>query len=103
MNPRRNPDQEEPAVTALVGIGCDRPSGIEADAVEPTNAELDDIDAEWPVIAAELDLLDVQLAIMDGVGPMDEFEVRRLRHARRAVIRATLAYAQHLANARRAA
>ena len=71
---------------------------------EPSPADLAAIEDEWPLIAAELDLLDVQLAIIGGTGRVDELEVRRLRHARNAVIRKSLAYYLHRsATARRAA
>jgi hypothetical protein len=88
LNPRTAPELQEP---------------IDLASAEPTDAELDAIDVEWPLIAAELELLDVQLAIMAGAGPLDDFEVRRLRHAQREVIRAALAHVQHLAHSRRVA
>lgn len=58
---------------------------------EPTAEDLAQIDDEWPLIEAELDLLDVQLKMLDRTGPVDGLEVRRLRHARTAVIRETVA------------
>lgn len=58
----------------------------------PTPADLAEIEREWPLIEAELELLDVQLSILNGAGRVDDLVVRRLRHARQAVIREALAH-----------
>ncbi len=67
---------------------------------EPTTAELAAIDAEWPLIAAEMDVLDAEITIMcaadrGGPSPMDW---RRLRRAEAAVTRtaAVLAARPHV-------
>ncbi|MFF4879720.1 DUF6284 family protein [Micromonospora sp. NPDC000668] len=57
---------------------------------EPTAADLAAIDAEWPLIAAELDLLDAEIAMLyaeDHGGP-SPLDWRRLRRAEARVIRA---------------
>ncbi|MEV8365908.1 DUF6284 family protein [Streptomyces niveus] len=54
--------------------------------IEPTDAELDAIDLEMQLIAAEVDLLDVQIICMDR--PANEVDGRRLRRARRRVLAA---------------
>ncbi|UQU65098.1 DUF6284 family protein [Couchioplanes caeruleus] len=56
---------------------------------EPSPAELDAIEAEWPLIAAELDVLDAEIAIINaadrgGPAPLDW---RRLRRAEARVTR----------------
>ncbi|MEV7613795.1 DUF6284 family protein [Streptomyces sp. NPDC089799] len=58
---------------------------------EPTDAELDAIELEMPVISAEVDELDVRIALLDRVPT--ELDERRLRRARRRVLaeRRTLA------------
>ncbi|MFB6952911.1 DUF6284 family protein [Streptomyces niveus] len=54
--------------------------------IEPTDAELDAIELEMPLITAEVDLLDVQIICMDRSG--NELDARRLRRARRRVLAA---------------
>ncbi|WP_327033920.1 DUF6284 family protein [Micromonospora ureilytica] len=57
---------------------------------EPTAADLAAIDAEWPLIAAELDLLDAEITLIyaeDHGGPT-ELDWRRLRRAEARVTRA---------------
>ncbi|MDP9797463.1 hypothetical protein J2S43_005975 [Catenuloplanes nepalensis] len=56
------------------------------DLDEPTGADLDAIDAEWPRIARDLDALDAEIRAL-GVVP-DEFYWRRVRAAE---VRATRA------------
>ncbi|MBN0044150.1 hypothetical protein JS756_08500 [Streptomyces actuosus] len=51
-----------------------------ADFMEPTDAELDAIEQEMPVILAEVDLLDVQIKALDR--PVNEVDARRIRRAR---------------------
>jgi hypothetical protein len=55
----------------------------------PTSAELDAIEDEWPLIAAELDVLDAEITLINagdhgGPSPLDW---RRLRRAEARVIR----------------
>ncbi|KOV66348.1 DUF6284 family protein [Streptomyces sp. MMG1121] len=62
-----------------------------ADWNEPTDAELDAIEQEMPLILADVDLLDAQIIALDRTP--NELDVRRIRRARRRVLteRATLA------------
>lgn len=53
---------------------------------EPTPEELAAIEAEWPVIAAELELLDVELELLGR--PASPLDARRLRRATRRVLAA---------------
>lgn len=58
--------------------------------VEPTPADLAAIESEWPLIAAELDLLDAEITLLyaeDRGGP-SEFDWRRKRRAEARVTRA---------------
>ncbi|MCX5458810.1 DUF6284 family protein [Streptomyces sp. FT1] len=59
--------------------------------MEPTAAELAMIEAEAPLIAAEVDELDTVIALMDR--PANELDTRRVRraHARVLAARAALA------------
>ncbi|QJT01240.1 hypothetical protein G9272_13665 [Streptomyces asoensis] len=57
-----------------------------ADWIEPTNAELDAIELESPLILAEVDLLDAQIKAMDH--PENEVDTRRIRRARNRVLNA---------------
>ncbi|MFI2431761.1 DUF6284 family protein [Streptomyces sp. NPDC018693] len=57
-----------------------------ADFMEPTDAELDAIEQESPVILAEVDLLDAQIKAMDR--PVNEVDARRIRRARNRVLAA---------------
>ncbi|UUU32031.1 DUF6284 family protein [Streptomyces sp. CA-210063] len=50
-----------------------------ADFMEPTNAELDAIELEAPLILAEVDLLDAQIIALDHVP--NEVDAKRLRRA----------------------
>ncbi|WP_405100807.1 DUF6284 family protein [Micromonospora sp. NBC_01412] len=57
---------------------------------EPTAADLAAIDTEWPLIAAELDVLDAEITLIyaeDKGGPTD-LDWRRLRRAEARVTRA---------------
>lgn len=62
-----------------------------ADWMEPTNAELDAIEAEMPLIVADIEALDVQIALLDRAP--SELDERRARRGRRRVLseRAALA------------
>ncbi|MGW7168168.1 DUF6284 family protein [Streptomyces sp. NPDC054884] len=57
-----------------------------ADFMEPTSAELDAIELESPVVAAEVDLLDAQIKTLDR--PVNEVDARRIRRARNRVLAA---------------
>ncbi|MEU5939046.1 DUF6284 family protein [Micromonospora sp. NPDC047548] len=57
---------------------------------EPTDVDLAAIDTEWPLIAAELDLLDAEITMLyaeDHGGP-SPLDWRRLRRAEARVTRA---------------
>ncbi|MFF5918937.1 DUF6284 family protein [Streptomyces flavochromogenes] len=51
---------------------------------EPTNGELDAIEAEMPLILAEIDLLDVEIWMLDR--PATALDERRVRRARNRVL-----------------
>ena len=53
---------------------------------EPTAADLAGIEAEWPLIAAELDLLDAQIAFINAGPYASALETRRVRRAERRVL-----------------
>ncbi|MFJ2610525.1 DUF6284 family protein [Streptomyces sp. NPDC087425] len=55
-----------------------------ADFMEPTDAELDEIEREMPVILAEADLLDAQIVTLDRIP--NELDTRRVRRARNRVL-----------------
>ncbi|GGY86164.1 MULTISPECIES: DUF6284 family protein [Streptomyces] len=57
-----------------------------ADFMEPTNAELDAIEQEMPVILAGVDLVDAQIIALDRMP--NEVDARRIRRARRRVLAA---------------
>ncbi|MGW7609177.1 DUF6284 family protein [Streptomyces sp. NPDC054766] len=59
-----------------------------ADWLEPTDAELDAIETEMPVILADIDLLDAYIATLDRTP--SELDARRLRRARRKALAARL-------------
>ncbi|MDX3779631.1 DUF6284 family protein [Streptomyces europaeiscabiei] len=50
-----------------------------ADFIEPTNAELDAIELEAPLILAEVDLLDAQIIALNHMP--NEVDAKRLRRA----------------------
>ena len=58
------------------------------DEREPTAADLAAIEAEWPVTAAELALLDAEIRILCAHGPCSPLDWRRLRHAQRQLLAA---------------
>ncbi|MFZ4183503.1 DUF6284 family protein [Streptomyces pseudogriseolus] len=60
-----------------------------ADFMEPTNAELDAIGREMPVILADVDLLDAYITTLDRTPT--ELDNRRIRRARRRALAARLA------------
>ncbi|KAB1983416.1 DUF6284 family protein [Streptomyces triticiradicis] len=57
-----------------------------ADFIEPTDAELDAIETEMPVILADVDLLDAYITTLDRTP--SELDARRLRRARRRALAA---------------
>ncbi|MEU4033515.1 DUF6284 family protein [Streptomyces collinus] len=68
-----------------------------ADFMEPTDAELDAIELELPLILAEVDLLDTQIITLDRVP--SELDARRIRRARRRVLAERAALANRTAGA----
>ncbi len=70
---------------------------------EPTAADLAAIENEWPLIEAEIELLDVQITILDARRPVDEVTARRLHRTRDAVVGEALRYYTRRVNAARAA
>jgi hypothetical protein len=60
-----------------------------ADFMEPTDAELDAIEREMPVILADVDLLDAQIVTLDRTPT--ELDARRIRRARRRALAARVA------------
>ncbi|MEV6286480.1 DUF6284 family protein [Kribbella sp. NPDC051770] len=55
---------------------------------EPSAAELAAIDAEWPVIAAELDVLDAEIALITAGPAASALDRRRVRRAERRALAA---------------
>ncbi|MEU6301693.1 DUF6284 family protein [Streptomyces chartreusis] len=55
-----------------------------ADFMEPTDAELDAIEQEMPLILARVDLLDAQIITLDRTPT--ELDTRRIRRARNRVL-----------------
>jgi hypothetical protein len=53
---------------------------------EPSDAELDAIERDMPLILAEVDLLDAQIMTLDR--PVTELDARRIRRARNRVLAA---------------
>ncbi|MDG9707766.1 DUF6284 family protein [Streptomyces sp. DH10] len=68
-----------------------------ADWIEPTDAELDAIEQEMPVILADVDLLDAQIITLDRIPT--ELDHQRLRRARRRALAARVALANRTAGA----
>ncbi|MGV9419825.1 DUF6284 family protein [Streptomyces sp. NPDC003674] len=60
-----------------------------ADWREPTDAELDAIETEMPVILADVDLLDAHIVTLDRTPT--ELDARRVRRARRRALAARVA------------
>jgi Flp pilus assembly protein TadB len=67
----------------MSGTNCREP----LDA-EPTSTELDAIEAEWPLIAAELELLDAQIVMLIAGGHATTMDRRRVRRAEHRVLTA---------------
>ena len=53
---------------------------------DPTPADLAAIDNEWPLIAAELDLLDAEIAFINAGPQASVLDRRRVRRAERRVL-----------------
>ncbi|MEU8456831.1 DUF6284 family protein [Streptomyces griseoaurantiacus] len=68
-----------------------------ADFIEPTNAELDAIEREMPVILADVDLLDAHIVTLDRTPT--EVDERRIRRARRRALAARVALVNRTAEA----
>ncbi|WP_406355762.1 DUF6284 family protein [Streptomyces sp. NBC_01635] len=68
-----------------------------ADFIEPTNAELDAIELEMPVILADVDLLDAHIITLDRTPT--ELDARRIRRARRRALAARVALLNRTADA----
>ncbi|GAB7049521.1 DUF6284 family protein [Catenuloplanes indicus] len=72
---------------------------------EPTGAELEAVENEWPLIIAELDLMEAELDVLDAAeigGPFD-LDWQRLRRAEARVLREAAALADRVAGPYRAA
>jgi hypothetical protein len=54
-------------------------------ADEPTPAELAAIEREWPLIAAELAVVDAEVVLADAEGEASELDARRLANAQATV------------------
>ncbi|MFK4118460.1 DUF6284 family protein [Streptomyces longwoodensis] len=67
-----------------------------ADFMEPTDAELAAIDAEMPVILADVELLDAQIITLDRTP--NEVDARRIRRARRRALAARVALVNRTAD-----
>ncbi|MDT0480336.1 DUF6284 family protein [Streptomyces doebereineriae] len=65
--------------------------------MEPTEAELDAIDREMPVILADIDLLDAHIATLDRTP--SELDQRRIRRARRRPLAARVELINHTVTA----
>ncbi|MGX1302664.1 hypothetical protein RKD35_004152 [Streptomyces albogriseolus] len=68
-----------------------------ADFMEPTNAELDAIEQEMPVILADVELLDAHIVTLDRIP--SELDNRRIRRARRRALAARVALLNRTATA----
>ncbi|MEV2241736.1 DUF6284 family protein [Micromonospora sp. NPDC049891] len=80
-------------------------TNLPAVTAEPAAADLAAIDAEWPLIAAELDVLDAQITLIyaeDHGGP-SPLDWRRLRRAEARVTRAAAEVATRTTDPQRVA
>ncbi|MFF1493176.1 DUF6284 family protein [Streptomyces sp. NPDC058304] len=57
-----------------------------SDGLVPSDAELNAIEAEMPVVLAEVELLDALIVLLDR--PASEFDARRIRRAHNRVLAA---------------
>jgi hypothetical protein len=53
---------------------------------EPTPAELAGIEREWPLLAADLELLDAEIAFINAGQNASELDRRRIRRAQHRVL-----------------
>ncbi|MGW5788482.1 DUF6284 family protein [Streptomyces sp. NPDC003757] len=67
-----------------------------ADFMEPTDAELNAIEQEMPVILADVDLLDAHIVTLDRAPT--EVDERRIRRARRRALAARVALVNRVAD-----
>ncbi|WP_369196808.1 DUF6284 family protein [Streptomyces djakartensis] len=67
-----------------------------ADFMEPTNAELDAIEQEMPVILADVELLDAHIVTLDRTPT--ELDNRRIRRARNRALAARVALVNRAAS-----
>jgi hypothetical protein len=65
--------------------------GVDGYDEEPTDADLDAIEREWPVIEAELELLDAEIAVLVAGALVSSLDRRRVRRAIRRLLVARLA------------
>ncbi|ADB34572.1 hypothetical protein Kfla_5566 [Kribbella flavida DSM 17836] len=65
---------------------------------EPSAADLAGIELEWPLIAAELDLLDAQIAYHNAGPSPSVLDRRRVRRAERRVLAVSRELADHNAD-----
>ncbi|WP_406100080.1 DUF6284 family protein [Streptomyces canus] len=72
------------------------PFANSADFMEPTDAELDAIEQEMPLILARVDLLDAQIITLDRTPT--ELDTRRIRRARNRVLSERRALANRAAD-----
>jgi hypothetical protein len=56
------------------------------DGAEPTSADLAAIGAEWPLIEAELAVVDAEIRALSAAGGLSPLDWRRLRRAERRVL-----------------
>ncbi|MFF9117261.1 DUF6284 family protein [Streptomyces massasporeus] len=68
-----------------------------ADFMEPTDAELDAIEQEMPIILADVELLDAHIITLDRTPT--ELDHRRIRRARHRALAARVALLNRTANA----
>ncbi|MEU7724558.1 DUF6284 family protein [Streptomyces sp. NPDC040724] len=67
-----------------------------SDGLEPSDAELEVIEQELPLILAERDLLDALIPLLDR--PASEFDARRIRRAWKRILVARRDLANHTAD-----
>jgi hypothetical protein len=70
-----------------------------ATADRPTRRDLAAIEAEWPVIEAELDVLDVEITSLQTGDESSELTRRRLRRAQNHLTSVIANHARHSASA----
>lgn len=64
---------------------------------EPTAADLAAIETEWPLIEAELAVVDAEVRALSAAGGLSPLDWRRLRRAQRQVLAAQLRLSARLA------